>query len=87
MEHYSSFCTFEIAILANVLGHYLRKYGTWHHSTLRRLLFCLIVVIFSNFQFNLNQPLQSGHNVKVVWQSVVGQLFGSPLGGCKKATS
>ena len=27
MEHYSSFCTFEIAILANVLGHYLRKYG------------------------------------------------------------
>ena len=27
MEHYSSFCTFEIATFANVLGHYLRKYG------------------------------------------------------------
>ena len=29
MEHYSSFCTFEIAILANILGHYLRKYGNY----------------------------------------------------------
>ena len=29
MEHYLSFCTFEIAILANVLGHYLRKYGIY----------------------------------------------------------
>ena len=28
-EHYSSFCTFEIASLLNVLGHYLRKYGMW----------------------------------------------------------
>ena len=27
MELYSSFCTFEIATFANVLGHYLRKYG------------------------------------------------------------
>ena len=26
MEHYSSFCSFEIATFANVLGHYLRKY-------------------------------------------------------------
>ena len=27
MEHYSNFCTFEIASLRNVLGHYLRKYS------------------------------------------------------------
>ena len=27
MEHYSNFCTFEIASLVNVPGHYLRKYG------------------------------------------------------------
>ena len=26
-EHYSSFCSFEIASLVNVPGHYLRKYG------------------------------------------------------------
>ena len=25
----SNFCTFEIASLVNVLGHYLRKYGSW----------------------------------------------------------
>ena len=29
MEHYSNFCTFELASLVNVLGHYLRKYGTY----------------------------------------------------------
>ena len=28
-EHYSNFCTFEIASLVNVPGHYLRKYGTY----------------------------------------------------------
>ena len=27
MEHYPNFCTFEIASLVNVPGHYLRKYG------------------------------------------------------------
>ena len=27
-EHYSNFCTFEIASLVNVPGHYLRKYGS-----------------------------------------------------------
>ena len=27
-EHYSNFCTFEIASLLNVLGNYLRKYGS-----------------------------------------------------------
>ena len=35
MEHYSNFCTFEIASLVNVPGHYLRKYGslgTYFHS-------------------------------------------------------
>ena len=26
-EHYSKFCTFEIASLDNVPGHYFRKYG------------------------------------------------------------
>ena len=26
-EHHSNFCTFEIASLVNVPGHYLRKYG------------------------------------------------------------
>jgi hypothetical protein len=26
-EHYSNFCTFEIASLVNVPGHYLRKYS------------------------------------------------------------
>ena len=26
-EHYSNFCTFEIACLLNVLRHYFRKYG------------------------------------------------------------
>ena len=28
-ERYSNFGTFEIASLVNVLGHYLRKYGTY----------------------------------------------------------
>jgi hypothetical protein len=38
-EHYSNFCTFEIASLVNVLGHYLRKYGRhcahdcWQHMS------------------------------------------------------
>ena len=32
MEHYSNFWTFEIAILPNVLGHYLRKYGMYIFS-------------------------------------------------------
>ena len=27
MEHFPNFCTFEIASLVNVQGHYLRKYG------------------------------------------------------------
>ena len=70
-----------------VLSHDKVKTHKWHHQTSRYLLFCLIVVICSNFQFNLTQPSQSGHTVKVVWQSVVGQLFGSPLGGCKEATT
>jgi hypothetical protein len=26
-EHYSNFCTFEMSSLANITGHYLRKYG------------------------------------------------------------
>ena len=29
-RHYSNFCTFEIASLVNVLGHYLRKYGQYY---------------------------------------------------------
>ena len=29
-EHYSNFCTFEIASLVNVPRHYLRKYGSPH---------------------------------------------------------
>ena len=34
-EHYSNFCTFEIASLVNVPGHYLRKYGIlkWYSTT------------------------------------------------------
>ena len=28
-EHYSNICSFEMTSLANVLGHYLRKYGTY----------------------------------------------------------
>ena len=28
-EHYSNYCTFEIARLLNVPGHYLRKYGMY----------------------------------------------------------
>ena len=35
-EHYSNFCTFEIAILLNVPGHYLRKYDM--HSSNRSLV-------------------------------------------------
>ena len=36
-----SFCTFEVASLVNVLGHYLRKYGSqiFHFSTLWIWLF------------------------------------------------
>ena len=31
-ERYSNFCTFEIASLLNVPGHYLRKYGIFDKS-------------------------------------------------------
>ena len=34
-EHYSNFCTFEIASLLNVPGHYLRKYGIFFSKTLK----------------------------------------------------
>ena len=35
MGHYSNFCTFEIASLINVPGHYLRKYSTCKVMNLR----------------------------------------------------
>ena len=35
-EHYSKFCTFEIASLLNVFGHYLSKYGMWWCSAMQR---------------------------------------------------
>ena len=39
MEHYSSFCTFEIASLPNVLGHYLRKYGNYVRTVNKHCFF------------------------------------------------
>ena len=69
-EHYSNFCTFEIASLVNVPGHYLRKYGI-HLTCLKchmdadklmgekeihaKKIFCLyLLLILSNVQSSLS---------------------------------
>ena len=64
-EHYSSFCTFEIASLANVLGHYLWKYGNYAkpkntpsenilpHSVLYENVQQVSMVVMNNIVFNI----------------------------------
>ena len=50
MEHYSNFCTFEIASLPNVPGLYLRKYGKYSRTNVNVINF---------------QDIQDGKNIDV----------------------
>jgi hypothetical protein len=59
-EHYSNFCTFEIASLVNVPGHYLRKYGTYKTGLLPRY------ARFYDFIYNIFDMTQSIRNFVVL---------------------